>query len=173
MLISKKLTITAGLFGIMALGIAASMPQERQPPKLVNLKVFPKNIPYRVLDHTMDVWAASLGVHCNFCHVRDGQTGKMDFASDAKPEKETARHMFRMTEKINKKFFKGEKDSLGMVIQSGVACITCHNGKAHPEVKVPERQHGPAGTPPFGPGIPPPGNTPPGTPPPGTPPQGK
>ena len=88
MIINKKLAITAGLFGAMALSIAASMPpQERQPPKLVNLKVFPKYIPYRVLDHTMDVWAESLGVHCNFCHARNEQTNKMDFASDAKPEK--------------------------------------------------------------------------------------
>src|SRR5882757_1641860 len=78
MIISKKLTITASLFGVMALGIAASMPQQGPPPKLVNLKVFPKNIPFRVLDHTMDEWSASLGVHCNFCHVRNEQTKKMD-----------------------------------------------------------------------------------------------
>src|SRR5471030_1664430 len=105
MQISKKLAIIAGLFGVMGLGIAASMPQDREPPKLVNLKVFPKNIPYRVLDHTMDIWSASLGVRCNFCHVRDAQTNKMDFASDAKPEKKAAREMFKMTAKINTKFF--------------------------------------------------------------------
>jgi hypothetical protein len=165
MRINKKIAITAGLFGAVALSIAASMPQERQPPKLVNLKVFPKNIPYRVLDHTMDVWSASLGVHCNFCHARNEQTNKMDFASDAKPEKEVARHMFLMTAKINKKFFKAEKDSLGMVTASSVNCNTCHNGHAHPEVKVPERQRGPGGPPPGGPGAPPPGGNPP--PPPG------
>jgi len=96
----------AGLFGVMALGIAASMPQERQPPKLVNLKVFPKNISYRELDKTMDAWTASLGVHCNFCHVRNEETKKMDFASDAKPEKEAARYMYKMMAKINKKYFK-------------------------------------------------------------------
>jgi len=146
----------AGLFGVMALGIAASMPQERQPPKLVNLKVFPKNITYRQLDKTMDAWTASLGVHCNFCHVRNEQTNKMDFASDAKPEKETARYMYKMTAKINKKFFKAEKDSLGMVMSTGVNCNTCHRGTAHPEVKIPEREHkGPGGPPPGGSGAPP------------------
>jgi len=159
MRINKKLTVIAGLFSVMALGIAASTPQERQPPKLVNLKVFPKNIPYRVLDHTMDVWAESLGVHCNFCHARNDQTGKMDFASDAKPEKETARYMLRMEQKINKKFFKAQKDSLGMVMETGINCNTCHHGTAHPEVKVPERKRGPSGPPPVGPvGTPPPGN---------------
>jgi len=148
----------AGLFGVMALGIAASMPQERQPPKLVNLKVFPKNISYRVLDHNMDVWAASLGVHCNFCHVRNEQTNKMDFASDAKPEKETARYMYKMMNKINKKFFNAGKDSLGMVITTGVNCNTCHHGTAHPEIKVPEREHkGPGGPPPGAPVAPPSG----------------
>ena len=76
----------------------------------------------------MDIWAASLGVHCNFCHAHNDQTNKMDFASDAKPEKETARHMFLMTSKINKKFFKAEKDSLGMVMESSVNCNTCHHG---------------------------------------------
>ncbi len=157
MIISKKLTVSAGLFSVMALGIAASVPQERQPPKLVNLKVFPKNIPYRVLDHTMDVWSASLGVRCNFCHARNDQTGKMDFASDAKPEKATARYMLRMEQKINKKFFKAQKDSLGMVMETGINCNTCHHGTAHPEVKVPERQRGPGGPPPGGPGSPPPG----------------
>ncbi|HJP61857.1 MAG TPA: c-type cytochrome [Mucilaginibacter sp.] len=153
MMINKKITIAFGLFGAMALGIAASMPQERPEPKLVNLKVFPKNISYRTLDHTMDVWSASLGVRCNFCHVRNEQTNKMDFASDAKPEKNMAREMFKMTSKINKKFFKAEKDSLGMVMESSVNCNTCHNGNAHPEVKIPERKHGP---PPAQGGTPPP-----------------
>ena len=160
MKINKKLAIVTGFSAVIALSIAASAPQERQPPKLVNLKVFPKNIPYRVLDHTMDVWAESLGVHCNFCHARNEQTNKMDFASDAKPEKTIARHMFLMTAKINKKFFKAEKDSLGMVMESSVTCNTCHRGSAHPEAKLPERQRGPGGPPP-------------GSPPPPAPPSGK
>jgi hypothetical protein len=167
MMISKKLTITAGLFGVMALGIAASLPQQPQqgpPPKAANLKVLPKNISHKDLDHIMDTWATSLGVHCNFCHARNEQTNKMDFASDAKPEKTVARHMFEMTAKINKKYFKSEKDSLGMVMESSVNCYTCHRGSEHPEIKVPEREH-------KGPGGPPPGGTPP--PPPPTPPSGK
>ena len=161
MIISKKLTITAGLFGVMALGIAASMPQEAHPG-YQNLKVLPKKISHEELGKIMGNWAGSLGVHCNFCHVHNDQTNKMDFASDAKPEKETARHMFQMTSKINKKFFKAEKDSLGMVIESSVACVTCHHGSPHPEVKPPAREQ-------RGPGGPPPG----GNPPPTAPPSGK
>lgn len=160
-MINRKLAISAGLIGAMAISIAASMPQERPEPKLVNLKIFPKNISYRVLDQTMDNWAAALGVHCNFCHVRDAQTNKMDFPSDAKPEKNTAREMFKMAAKINKKFFNAQKDSLGMVMLSSVNCNTCHHGSAHPEAKWPERQRGPGAPPPGGQGNPPPPPAPP------------
>ncbi|HVV54754.1 MAG TPA: c-type cytochrome, partial [Mucilaginibacter sp.] len=112
--INKKIAVIAGFAGVVTLSIAASMPQQQgPPPKPHNLKVLPKNIPFRVLDHIMDGWAASLGVHCNFCHARNEQTNKMDFASDAKPEKTIARHMFVMVSKINKKYFKADKDSLG------------------------------------------------------------
>ncbi|WP_295670302.1 c-type cytochrome [uncultured Mucilaginibacter sp.] len=157
MIINKKFAITTGLIGVIALCVSATLPQQQQqgPPKLVNLKVFPKNVPFRVLDHQMDIWADALGVHCNFCHVRDAQSGKMDFASDAKPEKTAARHMYVMMGKINKKFFKAEKDSLGMIITTGVNCNTCHHGTSHPEIKVPEEHH-------FGPGGPGPGGPPPG-----------
>jgi hypothetical protein len=91
----------------------------------------------------------SLGVHCNFCH-------EQDFSSDAKPEKIAARHMFEMVSKINKKYFMGQKDSLGMVMESSVNCYTCHRGSAHPEVKLPDMPHGPGGPPPGGQGNPPP-----------------
>ena len=141
---------------IVAITVAASAPpQEREPPKLVNLKVFPKNVPYRVLDHEMDVWSASLGVRCNFCHAPNAQTGRMDFASDAKPEKAMARHMFLMTAKINKKYFGAKKDTLGMIMATGINCNSCHHGEAHPELKIPEEHHGPGGLPPGGPVAPP------------------
>ncbi|MBS1529803.1 MAG: c-type cytochrome [Bacteroidetes bacterium] len=159
--INKKFMVIAGFAGVVAVSIAASMPQQQEPPKPKNLKVLPKDIPFRTLDHIMDTWAVSLGVHCNFCHARDPQTNKMDFASDAKPEKTTARHMFKMAAKINKKFFEGQKDSLGMVAGS-INCYTCHRGQAHPEVKLPERQRGPGGPPPGNMPPPPPGSTPPG-----------
>lgn len=153
--LKKHFVVTAGVLAVIALSVAATLPQQKEPPKLVNLKVFPKNIPFRVLDHEMDVWSASLGVRCNFCHLRNEQTGKMDFASDAKPEKTAARHMFLMTAKINKKFFQAKKDSLGMVIATGVNCNTCHHGSAHPELKGPEEHRGPGGPPPGGAGAPP------------------
>jgi hypothetical protein len=151
MYFKKQHIVIAGVFTVIATCVAATLPQQQQrPPKLVNLKVFPKNIPYRVLDHEMDVWSESLGVRCNFCHARNEQTNKMDFASDAKPEKTAARQMFMMTAKINKKFFHAQKDTLGMVQAIAVNCNTCHHGTAHPEIKIPEQRRGPGG--PGGPG---------------------
>jgi len=155
--INKKLLVIAGFAGVVAVSVAASSPQQQGPsPGYKNLKVLSKKLTHQQLGQIMDMWATSLGVHCNFCHARNEQTNKMDFPSDAKPEKTTARHMFLMAAKINKKYFEGQKDSLGMVIESSVNCYTCHRGSAHPEVKVPERQHGPGGPPPGGQGTPPP-----------------
>jgi hypothetical protein len=136
MIVNKKFTITTFLIGIISLCAASSLQQPAEPPKLVNLKVFPKSIPYRVLDHQMDVWADALGVRCDFCHERDAQTGKMNFAGDAKPEKSAARQMFVMMGKINRGFFEAQKDSLGMMMATGVNCNTCHRGVSHPDKKA-------------------------------------
>lgn len=120
-----------GLVSLIIFGAVASLPPE--PPKAKNLKVLPKKISHKDLDRVMDEWSHALGVRCGFCHARNEETKRTDFASDAKPEKQMAREMYEMTAKINKKYFKGTKDSLGMMMESGVACITCHNGKSHPE----------------------------------------
>jgi hypothetical protein len=131
--INKKFFITMGLTSLIVFGSLASMSQQQQQDeKPKNLKVLPKNISHDMLEKTMRQWSQALGQRCGFCHAR-GADGRNDFASDAKPEKLMARKMFEMTAKINKKYFKAEKDSLGMVMNSGIACITCHNGKPHPE----------------------------------------
>jgi len=129
--INKKLFITLSLTTLIIFGALASLPPE--PPKAKNLKVLSKKLTHKQLDHIMDGWAHALGVKCNFCHVRNTETNKMDFASDAKPEKKMAREMYKMTSKINQKYFNAHKDSLGMVMFTGVSCITCHHGTSHPE----------------------------------------
>lgn len=128
--INKKLIITLSLTSLIVFGAVASM--QSPTPGYKNLKVLPKKLTHEQLGKVMDEWSHALGVRCGFCHAR-GADGKNDFASDAKPEKLMAREMFEMTAKINKKYFKADKDSLGMVMQSGVACVTCHHGAAHPE----------------------------------------
>lgn len=129
---NKKLLITLGLSGLVVFGSMANM-QQPADQKAKNLKVLPKNLTHKQIDHIMDEWSHALGVRCGACHARDAATNRMDFASDAKPEKNVAREMFKMTAKINSKYFQAKKDSLGMMMETGVACVTCHNGKAHPE----------------------------------------
>src|SRR5471030_671381 len=135
MILNKKIIAMLGLASIVTVVALTSMAPDE--PGFKNLKVLPKNLTPRQLDGVMDEWAHSLGVHCSFCHVRDEAAKKMDFASDAKPEKTAARHMFKMMNKINSKFFEAKKDSLGMVTETGVNCYTCHRGSAHPELKIP------------------------------------
>nr|WP_259069351.1 c-type cytochrome [Mucilaginibacter sp. X4EP1]MCS3814684.1 hypothetical protein [Mucilaginibacter sp. X4EP1] len=159
MLINRKVLATLGLAAAVTVVSLTSMAPEKEGFK--NLKVLPKNITDKQLDNVMDEWAHSLGVHCSFCHVRDEAAKKMDFASDAKPEKEMARNMFKMMNKINQKYFEAKKDSTGMIAKSGINCYSCHRGDSHPEVKLPEMHHGPGGPPP-GPAAP---ATPPATPP--------
>jgi len=108
-------------------------PADDKPPKR-NLKVLPKDISHDDLDKTMDSWKTALGVKCNFCHAPHADTSNhhLDFASDAKPEKTIARHMYKMAMKINKKFFSMNKDDKGAMVQT-VTCMTCHHGSPHPD----------------------------------------
>jgi hypothetical protein len=144
MLVNKKITTIICLLAAVTFSALTSMSadhDEHHGPK--NLKVLPKKIPHELLHKVMDDWSEALGVHCNFCHAA-ADNGKLDFASDAKPEKEEAREMYKMTAKINAKFFEGKKDSLGMVM-GDIKCQTCHRGSPHPdEVKMMDmKNHGP------------------------------
>jgi cytochrome c553 len=127
----KKLLIVTALFALMVVGMAATNPPDDGPK---NLKVLPKNISGDDLHKIMDGWKTALGVKCNFCHAPAADTTNhhLDFASDAKPEKDMARRMYKMAGKINKKFFKEAKDDKGNSI-AVVTCITCHHGNPHPD----------------------------------------
>lgn len=94
-----------------------------------NLKVLPQNITHDELVNTMRFFSRSLGVRCGHCHVANppGTKPEFDFPSDAKPEKETARVMMRMTTSIN-------ADWIAKVAEhdTKVTCMTCHRGKVAP-----------------------------------------
>jgi hypothetical protein len=133
MLHSKKFAVVAVIAVLTAIGISAMRPADDKPPKR-NLKVLPKDISHDDLDKTMDAFKAALGVKCNFCHAPYADTSNhhLDFASDAKPEKNIARHMYKMVGRINKKFFGMNKDANGNLVQT-VTCVTCHHGSPHPD----------------------------------------
>ena len=132
MLHYKKSAVVVALFALTVIGMSAMRPMDDKPPKR-NLKVLPKDISHDDLDKVMDSWKTALGVHCNFCHSpsADSTNHHLDFASDAKPEKNIARHMFIMAGKINKKYFKFDKDDKSAV--PAVTCMTCHRGSPHPD----------------------------------------
>jgi cytochrome c553 len=159
MLLHKKLLITVSLLSAIVFITTTAMQQQQQQqeetPK--NLKVLPKNISHDELEKVMRDWSTSLGVRCGFCHARNTETNKTDWASDAKPEKEMARKMMKMTAKINKKYFKMDKDDKkeGDAMTAAITCVTCHHGSAHPNSTAMARPAGNPGPPPAG-GTPPP-----------------
>lgn len=134
MLHYKKFAVIAVLFALTAIGMSAIRPTDDSKPPKRNLKVLPKDISHEQLDSTMHSWKDALGVKCNFCHApnADSSNHHLDFASDAKPEKNMARYMYRMAAKINKKYFKSDKDDQGMMI-AAISCKTCHRGSPHPD----------------------------------------
>jgi hypothetical protein len=100
--------------------------------EFVNLKVLPKDVSSKILQHIMiDEFEDGLGVNCAFCHAEQKGSHKLDYVSDAKPEKQIARSMMRMTLKLNARYFQVHRPGLG---DPGlvVTCTTCHNGKPMP-----------------------------------------
>ena len=89
-----------------------------------NIQVL-KGLPERQLFPVMNFVSASLGVKCDYCHVKQadpaGGQAKWIWESDDKEHKLIARQMMRMTLDIN----KNNLDALGGY---GVTCYTCHRG---------------------------------------------
>jgi photosynthetic reaction center cytochrome c subunit len=85
-----------------------------------NIKVL-KGVPADQIFPAMQFVTASLGVECEYCHVR-GEKG-MEFDKDDKKTKQTARKMMEMMFAINKDNFEGHRE---------VTCYSCHRGAADP-----------------------------------------
>ena len=102
-------------------GDLRAQPQSGAAPKKAeeqfkNIQVL-KGIPADQVFPTMQFIAASLGVECEFCHVKNA------FEKDDKKPKQTARKMMEMMFAINKDNFSGNRE---------VTCYSCHRGSAHP-----------------------------------------
>ncbi len=127
----------------LTLAACAALQQQKSQPvrtdqgDFKNLKVLPQNITHDELVTTMRGFTSALGVRCNGCHAAmAGQENKLDFASDAKDEKRTARTMILMTRNINTNFIPKVEREAGEMAQQ-VNCWTCHRGHKHPEVTPP------------------------------------
>ena len=100
--------------------------------KFKNLKVLPKDITKEQLDKIMDSFTEGLGVNCEFCHVRNDDTHRMQFDLDKKTAKSKARMMLKMTMAINKKYLSQLSEFSDNIEQ--VKCITCHRGNKQPKM---------------------------------------
>ena len=87
-----------------------------------NIKVL-NGMPESQLIPVMNFFAASMGRRCNYCHVNN--QGQWDYASDAKPEKASAREMVKLVMDINKTTDRLKLDP--------VSCYTCHRGRTSPQ----------------------------------------
>ena len=172
---SAAALFAAAVFAVSTVAQAPQAPPSQQPaagappheehdqphPAPTNLKVLPKNLTGDQVHEIMEGWAAALGAHCNTCHTADpnniGPDGRprLIFADDSKPEKSTARLMFKMVEDINENYISMVENS-----GAGVTCGTCHRGHLGPEPFV--ATHGGKSSPLPPPSPPPAGNAPPG-----------
>ena len=102
------------------------------PDSFKNLKVLPKNIGQRALLDTMRGFALALGVRCVFCHVgKEGQPlDSVNFRSDDKRTKRTARVMMHMVMHINEEHLADVPDRPTPHVV--VKCETCHRGVSRP-----------------------------------------
>ena len=101
------------------------------PDKFTNLKYFPKDISRSELIGTMRGFSFSLSVRCEYCHAgkKGGNLKEMDFASDEKETKRTARAMLRMVDAINQQYI-GKLEA--KTPRRPVQCVTCHHGLSKP-----------------------------------------
>ena len=119
------LSITTAIVAARAQSPAAAPPQSSGSAPLAeerfkNIKVL-KGIPADQVIPAMEFITASLGVECEFCHVR--QERGLAFDKDDKKPKQIARKMIEMMNAINTNNFEGKRE---------VTCYSCHHGAAHP-----------------------------------------
>lgn len=95
---------------------AAAAAPKKAEEQFKNIQVL-KGIPAEQVFPTMQFITASLGVECEFCHVKNA------FDKDDKKPKQTARKMMEMMYAINKNNFDSHRE---------VTCYSCHRGNIHP-----------------------------------------
>jgi hypothetical protein len=131
MQLNKKFMAIASVVATVSISVAATEPAVPKE-EFKNLLVLPKNISSKALQGIrFDDFQDALGVSCNFCHAEEKGSHHLDYASDAKPEKEIARAMMRMAIRINREDFQLKDAMIGDSILA-VSCETCHGGKPRP-----------------------------------------
>jgi len=115
--------LTAAVFGLVLAGVAqtpvaAQSSDQKTEDVFKNIKVL-NGQRADMLNPTMVMFEAALGVGCGYCHDNDGNKRELD----TKPQKTIARGMIEMVNTVNKNTFRG---------QAKVSCFTCHQGRNIP-----------------------------------------
>ncbi len=105
---------------LVAVLLTVTQLSAQEQEKFKNVQIL-KDLTPGQLGDAMDLMRASLGVGCDYCHERKDKD--IDFASDAKEEKKTAREMIKIVLETNDKFFNKRPI---------VTCNTCHRGSTNP-----------------------------------------
>ena len=101
---------------------AADKPVEQTRKNIQVLKGLPESQLFLAMNFVGD----SLGVHCDYCHVKDGD--KWLWEKDDKKPKLVGREMMRMVLELNRTKFNGEPV---------VTCYSCHRGSLRVERMAP------------------------------------
>ena len=136
------------VFAIALLPVAV-MAQPAPLPPPTNLQVLPKDTRAQDVVALMQQFTQALGVQCVYCHVQPPQplytpeeaaagVGRgrsqgpppIDFASDDKAAKQTARAMLTMLNDINAVLAARLGTPAGDAVR--VQCVTCHHGVTNP-----------------------------------------
>lgn len=132
---SRTRVAATGLALLVAGGVQAQVPE-----RFTNLQVLAKDISRKELVGTMRSFTSALGVRCGHCHEGGNPETLegVDFASDAKWEKRTARLMARMVTALQENHL--ERLEPRPAVQGAaslpgvpVGCATCHRGLTRPE----------------------------------------
>ena len=132
----KSISISISLVVVFTLAVTRTSHTQTtdKPVEQVrkNIQVL-KGLPDSQIFLLMNFVSDSLGVHCDYCHVKgekNPQTGEDTWVwdKDDKKQKLVAREMMRMVLDLNQNRFKRE---------AVVTCYTCHRGSTRPERMVP------------------------------------
>src|ERR1700719_772409 len=110
----RRFAVILCLVSSGALAILDARAQSRTPPvpkpaeeKFKNVQVL-KGVPADQILPAMQFVASSLGVECEYCHVREAHG--LAFDKDDKKPKVTARKMMQMVFALNKENFEGQRE---------------------------------------------------------------
>jgi photosynthetic reaction center cytochrome c subunit len=124
--------VVAASFLILSLCLSAPGYAQTPSPAIVdspNVKIL-TGLTAQQFQEEMNFIVQGLGVTCGTCHVRG------NFASEEKPQKQTARKMLEMVKAINTANFPDYKPKDGESVLGRVTCYTCHRGETAPKSSV-------------------------------------